>query len=226
MPKRKRRHVKSRSTKRRRTRRRRRTNTVYLSKGPIATRTLAKLAYVQHNQLNAGVGLLATQVFVSNDLRDPDSTGGGHQPMAFDQLMASYDHFTALSAKITVTFTNTGSVPALCAIHHNAISTDQATSPSELMERQRTVYKMLGTSGSGPMSTQLSYKVSLRKFFSQKALVGEANYRGSASTSPTEKAFFYVTVTDPVGANAVTVNCICKIEYFAAFTEPKTFGQS
>jgi len=44
--------------------------------------------------------------FSANGLFDPNTTGTGHQPMGFDQMMLMYEQYTVFASKITVEFIN------------------------------------------------------------------------------------------------------------------------
>lgn len=49
-----------------------------------------------------GAGAAQGNIYSINDLRDPDVTGAGHQPMGFDQYMSQFRHFMVYAAKFTI----------------------------------------------------------------------------------------------------------------------------
>lgn len=71
-------------------------------------RMRAKLRYSENGlQIAAGTaGFAGTYYFRCNSLYDPNNTGLGHQPLAFDEYANLYTHYRVLSARITCTFFN------------------------------------------------------------------------------------------------------------------------
>lgn len=206
-----------------RARRRKRRYSVRLMRGPVATTTMAKLAYVQSSTFTPAAGLTTTRLFRCNDLYDPDFTGAGHQPMGFDEIIARYNHFTVVAANIHVKFIG-GSVLYLAGIHLSG-NTTVVVPGEELQERGRTKYQLVAPNGS--RQAVIRYKFNAKRFFNVKSIVGESLYRGNSSSSPTENAFFHVFGGSHDGATTIgTIHYTARIEYIAVFTEPKQIGQS
>lgn len=206
--------------------RRRRFGQTKLLRGPINRTAIAKLRYCESVNLSPGAGFVATNVFRCNDVRDPNYTNIGHQPMGFDELMVNYNHFTVIGSKITVTFTGQTNT-YVCGIAVDASSANTSTSGEELKERQRTIYRIMPTNVGGAGKCVLTKRFSAKKFFHVKAIVGESQYKGTASTSPTEQAYFYVWAGADDGTTATqTIQASVHIEYMVVFSEPKTVGQS
>lgn len=62
-------------------------------------------------------GALAIYVYTTNGLYDPNTTGIGHQPTGFDQLMALYNEYVVIGSTIKVSFTNSDETnAAICGI--------------------------------------------------------------------------------------------------------------
>lgn len=223
------------STKRRRAariaraRRRRRSYQTKLLRGPVNQTAVAKLRYCQNVTITASAGLMKYQQFRANGLYDPDYTGIGHQPMGFDELMAQYNHYTCIGSKINVCYSG-GTNPYLAAIALYAGSGDVTVVPSEVKERQRTVWKFVPQNGGDrPYPVILRKKFSAKKFFHVKAIVGESQYKGTSTANPIEEAFFavYAGPDDEGGSTDVgPVIISVTIEYIVIFSEPKVMGQS
>jgi hypothetical protein len=206
--------------------RRRRYGQTRLLRGPVNKTAVAKLRYCESVAITPTAGSCFTYTFRANDVYDPNQTGTGHQPMGFDQIMSNYQHFTVIGSKITATFIG-GTTEYLAAISTNSSSSDSSNSASEIKERQRTVWKVVPTNVGGPGTRTLSKRFSSKKFFHVKALVGESQYKGSASNSPAEQAFFYVYAGSDDGSTTVgTIKVSVTIEYIVVFSEPKSMGQS
>lgn len=61
------------------------------------------LKYDQRIVITSTVGALVTQIYRGNSCYDPDYTGGGQQPVGFDQWSAFYASYMCYASKITVT---------------------------------------------------------------------------------------------------------------------------
>jgi len=72
--------------------------------GNFGTTKRVKLKYVENIQLNPGsAGNSATYVFRCNNVRDPNYTSTGHQPMFFDNYQALYGNVRVVKSYIKVT---------------------------------------------------------------------------------------------------------------------------
>lgn len=172
---------------------------------------------------------IALHSFAANDLYDPNVTGGGHQPLGFDQLMALYNHFHVISSKIRVDFcTQSGSSPVaggcVCMIHVNDDVTLGDTDARTMLEMPGTNWSIMQPVTKSPLSLRHSYDATS---WNPGDIMANDNLQGSSSSSPTEKQHFTLGVasidqsTDPV-----VVHCWVEIEYTAVFHEPKDLAQS
>lgn len=205
----------------------RRRGTTTLLRGPVNTRALAKFKYVEDVTLPATVsGSIGTYTFIANGMYDPNLTGTGHQPMGFDQLMAQYNHYTVLGAKIVMVpnFTSSGS-DAMCGINLSGNATFPFISQTQIIESKRRNYRRL-PKDSHALLPSVSYKFSAKKFFTAKNLLGEDSYKGSDSTNPIEKAYFHLFHASLSGVSLGTLNYRVHISYMCMFHEPKAIMQS
>lgn len=69
--------------------------------GGFPSRRTTVLRYVEDFSLDPGNATNAVQVFSSNNLYDPNYSGGGHQPMYFDNYAQLYSKYKVNSATIT-----------------------------------------------------------------------------------------------------------------------------
>lgn len=191
-------------------------------------RTTKRLRYSTNVSIGAAVGAVNTWVFRANDLFDPDFTSGGHQPMGFDQMMLSYNHFCVTKAKITCTFRNLVTTkPVVVAIRQDANSTP-LTVVDRIIEFGGLVQSMLGA-GPGFGSTQtleLSLDVAKLQGLSLSALTADPTLRGDAATSPTEVTYFHVACWDTSGSVTTSVLCDIIVEQTAIFLEPRDLLES
>lgn len=216
----------ARSARVNRFRARKRTYQTKLLRGPVNTTTVAKLRYCDSSTLTPAAGAISNYILRANDCYDIDYTSTGHQPMGFDQLMVNYNHFTVIGSKLTVSFIG-ASEDFLAAIYVSGNLSDGAGAASEIKERGRTNYRLVPCTGSNAGKATLRHSFSAKKFFHCKAIIGESQYKGTTSASPTEQAYYYVTVASNDGASTVgTVKISFQLEVIVVFSEPKSIGQS
>lgn len=167
-----------------------------------------------------------TQVYRANDLYDPYFTGAGHQPRGFDQLMNFFNHFTVLSSTARTDFiyqTDAATAGAICAVNLNDISTP-VLDPATWTEIPRTKYKVAKVNGGA--ATVVYNKYDTRQFFGVTSPTQSLQHQGSASSSPSEQAFYIVGCEGLPNNQVVTVQYKITIRYKAIFHGPKSVGQS
>jgi len=193
------------------------------------------MRYCGEATINPGVaGIAGVHVINANGLWDPDTTGSGHQPRGFDQLMALYDHYVVVGAKLKVTFMYQY---GLSYYNHeiginlkdtNTVHQDK----SDYLEGRNFVTSVMpaftsGTAaGAAPMRT-LSYKSSTKKFLGRSNVMSDPELKGGVTSNPTEGLFFHVWASptnssvdqEPLGIRWT-------IDYLCILIEPKQPGQS
>ncbi len=173
-------------------------------------------------------GVPTNKTFRANGMFDPDFSLGGHQPYGFDQLMARYNHYTVVGAKISIRFHGGGMRQSLvgCLLSGSSVP-GTATTPHQL-EGSRFRYKYVPTGGTQSGFVRANF--SAKRFFSRKSVVGESDLKGSATADPTEQAYFIVRLMDPEQlpspGNIDAHNFTVMITYIAMFSEPKAITQS
>lgn len=208
----------------------RRTNkslTSYTPHKPLSTSIKTITRYSDFNvTMNPGIGgAAASYVFSLNGLYDPDITGGGHQPIGFDQLISMYDHYTVIYAKATVIFSNQdptySQIVALQIKDTNTTTTDM----DNVLENAGTVYTVVTPNLTGGQTKQLSISCAPSAFFGKKVM-GSTTYQGSMNSNPSDQVFLHC-ITQPQFVNDTSeVRASVLIEYTAVFTEPKTLAGS
>lgn len=213
--------------KRRRKRRRRGKNLIR-TRAPLPTKFATKMRYNQSVVLSpTAASTPALHVFRANSLYDPDYTGIGHQPRGFDQLMALYDHFVVVGAKITVTFIgqNNNNSNFICGI---SLAADNPIlgSRNDYMEYPNTSHAIVTNTAATTGKRTIS-KVFSNKFLGRSKPLSDSQLKGSAAGNPEELAYFHVWAAKNDGAVAdPTVECEIVIDYLAVLIEPKNPSQS
>lgn len=195
--------------------------------GGLETSKMVHMRYADVILLNASATSTAHYTFSANGMYDPNVTGTGHQPNGFDQLMGFFNHYTVVDSTIRVAFApTTGSniVPGFWDVLLTDDATLSVATPEDLMEsREGTGMAYLVGSERGYIgqSKAITRKFNAKRFFAKSSIVGDALYRGNASSNPTEQAFFTIVHADVFGNDPAPTSFSVVIDYLAVLTEPK-----
>lgn len=202
---------------------RQRTNQV-VEKGIPGFRRLryrCKLNYYDNLELSSGAGTAGTYVYSANGLYDPDITSTGHQPMPFDQMMLSFEHYCVTYAQLTVTAKNQNSTYlADVAISLNAGSAP-STNYGQLVENGVLVRERLNLSTLQGSQATLKMPISISRFGSVPQLLDNPDYSGSVAANPAEQSYFHISVWNSYNTTVVAVLCEIFLEFDAVFFEPR-----
>lgn len=182
------------------------------------------LTYSDHQfVLNPGaLGTAAVRVFAANGLYDVDTTGVGHQPTGFDQLMAMFSEYCVVQADIEATFVNYSTVhQAIVGVSFQDQSTT-STDDRQYVENGNCVSKVIGTSGgASPDITTLRMMVPIQKFTTKQNILDENGFSGTVSTNPADTQYFHCFAT-PMDetADMGTLGLRVVITFKALFREP------
>lgn len=146
--------------------------------------------YTETVQVNNTTGLFNTYFISANGLFDPNITGGGHQPMFFDQLTALYNHYVVIGSKCTFKFTPaavTSQALRVACFIEDAASTS-ATSVDGVSEQSLAGKTFLLPAGNNTVGTR-TLKFSPKKTFG-KSVLANSNLRGNSGGNPSEQSYF------------------------------------
>lgn len=197
---------------------------------PTGPNTLVrKLRYVESVVLNGGASVAAANHFFSaNGLFDPNITGTGHQPMAFDQYIAMYDHYKVLSSKMTIhplanPSASTADNQQIVLIYLDDDIT-AITNINNMIEQGQTSYMVINSGASAP--PKLTSKSFNSKTFFSNRLSGDS-LLGTGSANPVEQAFYNISTAALNGTgDPVSLAVLVVIDYVVSFSERKTLGSS
>jgi len=212
-----------RKRKPRRKYRRRRRKKYSMSRGIVSKTFRQCHRYSEQILLNPGTFLTAG-VYSANGMFDPNISGIGHQPLLFDQMSALYNHYTVLSAKISVAFMTSGdtaSTNSYIVALRTSSGTTVETNVDRLMESGEALWTYIGQGNGGNSLAVLKKRNNLNKFFGHRVM-NEDDNAGSISTNPAEQAYFHVTAGSFAdGIDVDPINCVVTIDYDAIWHEPK-----
>jgi len=169
------------------------------------------------------------QVMSLNNLHDPDVTGFGHQPIAYDQFAGLYQNFVVLASRIDVVFspnTIANSVPAAGPFHvgisgntNNAFS----TAASDLVEQPRAVTTLIGREVGSSVN-----KLALT--FTPKACLGvgpgDDTVTGNTNGTAPSKQFYACVWSSDRNAQGGQVYATVTVTYKAKFFNLKNITPS
>lgn len=183
-------------------------NSTYITLGYSDTFTLSE----------AGNGLGAIYSFRLNSLYDPDLTGVGGQPVAFDQYALIYSKYLVFGGSWSVTFDNQVNRAAVvgCIVTSDpSVPTERKNWPASPGGKSR----LLAGSGGGPSCQMVSGKITLAKTFGIKrsAIWNEANFESRTNTNPVQLLYLHVfTIGQAATTSYVTAHV--KIWFKTRFT--------
>lgn len=179
--------------------------------------------YSEYVQLYNAAGATQHYQFSCNGMYDPNVTGGGHQPLYFDQFVALYNHYTVIGSKITfkIAQNNVNQFTTKVALW---INDDSTTVPTyEALSEQAGSKELIVPAGSTDVYTR-TLQWSAKKSFGG-AILGNALFRGNATSNPTEQSVFQISAYQPSAA-AIALDVDVTIEYIAVWTELKDMTSS
>lgn len=194
--------------------------TLGLFGSPTVKRTLK---YVENITMSSTTGSIFHQLFSANGLYDPNTTGTGHQPIFFDQIMPYFNHYSVVGSKISVVLTHrvsTMSTDATVAVGLALRGTVATHASYQLyMENGQERHVMMPPDPS--VRNHLSMGFAAKKYFGKKYVVDNYDLKGTASNNPAEGAFFHIYIDPMTGTDSPVINALVSITYHAIFSEPK-----
>lgn len=183
-----------------------------------------RLRYSTNITLTATSGIPAAYLFATNGLFDPDVTGVGHQPMGFDQIMLSYNHYCVFNSRIVATFKNTSANSPTVAIRLDA-NNSALTDITQIIEYGALQMEPLEAKNSYGANITLSSSVNIRKIQGSRFIQDDPDLRGGLSSNPVELTYFHIMLWD---ATSATSTCAVDIqmEFDALFAEPRDLSTS
>lgn len=186
-----------------------------------------KLTYYDQLSLSTGAGSAGNYVYSANGLYDPDITSTGHQPMPFDQLMLSFEHYCVMGAKMHVSFKNASTTNTIGIAIAARASATPTTVVINLVENGCLVRDRLAVSPASDSVLALELPISIAKFGSVPSLLSNPDYNGSVAANPVEQSYFHLSTWCPDGVSVVSgITAEVYIEYDAWFFEPRVNSAS
>lgn len=193
-----------------------------LSIQAVPDRMNVKLAYSDIQQMTS-TATANTFIVRGNSCFDPDFTGAGHQPRAYDQWAAFYNSYVVLSSTLElVPVCLTASV--IVALYPKTDTTADV-SVKTVLERPRMKYRTL-QAGGNPSTRFTSTSSSMAILGIDKTEIFDDQYSAGTTGNPTQQWFWSVTTQHPDVASTALVSLVWKITYNVMFFNRKVLAQS
>lgn len=182
------------------------------------------LRYADVYTLTSTTGATTSQVWRANGCFDPDQTGGGHQPLFFDEWAAVYNYYTVLGSKIKVTLHNASDYAGTVCLQGSSTSSLSSTVSLHL-EQNNGVNTIIGNKYAEPITMFMTYSP-------EENMGQDVKNDGSSMTAVTadpssgEGTYFYGLLLTTVSANTSVVTAQVEIEYTVKFSLLKKNGGS
>jgi hypothetical protein len=174
--------------------------------GLLAKHKYSDSVMLEGNYVQNDVQTNAMYSFRTSSLYDPDRTGGGHQPLFYDEMCAIYNQYRVLGAKAKVRFVNCCNEPVIVFGAHLGAPLGSGWEPDALMERKDIKSKFLSGRSGGKNICTMNLFYSPSKFYAQSksnlkadnALVGT----GDGDTVPSKASYFELGMAQVDSSNS------------------------
>jgi len=187
---------------------------------------LVKLRYNETVSLSAAHGV--EQLMNLNSCFDPDRTGVGHQPYAFDQWSTFYNRYRVFGVKYAITFLNSDStvIPQVGIMADNTTSSNAVD--ATFWERPNCKSTVLTVSSGGPAKKVFRGYIPLTKVYgiSRTQLKTDDNYAAITTASPSEFAILHIVAQDIFLSANVNVNCKIDLLFYTQMYDYNEFTGS
>lgn len=197
--------------------------TVTFGRG-LPDKVLVTHTYHTFITIGSTFGSTGNWFFRANGMYDPDFTGGGHQPLYFDQLSAIYNHFRVIKSnmKLRLTSRGTGNPVMVTGVMLN--DDTSGTINGETLCEQKRARSMTLAQGTNDNTYRLSERFSAYSTFGKESM-GNDSLIGSGANDPSELTFFQIFCYSPLLGSG-TIDLEVTIDYTALWTEIKDMAAS
>jgi hypothetical protein len=181
------------------------------------------MTYVDEFFVSLAAGAVNDQIYRANSVFDPDRTGGGHQPLGFDQAAALYNRYRVHAFKARIKFSASSVSYDACAFIVNGAKT--YTSLPAALETNRQSHVMV--QGVGATAEKDVMNGPLWKYCgrSLQSYHIDDTTGADVTTNPAETIDYHVVTHNPNGG-AATLFYVVELEYDVVFYDAITPAQS
>lgn len=191
---------------------------------PIPSRYITRMKYAEAVPMSSAG--MSTYRWNLNSIWDPNRTGIGHQPYAYDQLSTLYNRYRVISCRYVVSAIADGS-NIQCAVLPSNDASPPISNVSECRENPRAQYIVQNPGGNLKV---MKGKVNLPQLMGRttEQYMASDKYEAIVTSSPTEIGILHVFTQgfndDPTFNPNATINIL--LEYTVEFFDPFNQEQS
>lgn len=187
------------------------------NKQPIPDEMWVTLSFTDRLDATSSTGAYS-YLYASNDIYDPNVTGVGTQPLAYDQWCTLYNRWVVLASEIEVICTSRA-VSNQLSVAVVPITASSLTPSGYDPASQMRYAKIAATTGGGP-SPKITSKVRMNELYGVplQTVQSDDAFAGSTSASPNRRMLWGI-YTETSGASDVFSLAI-KIRYKVRFFQP------
>ncbi len=174
------------------------------------------LKYVDNFSASVATTAGTQQTMNLNSIFDPDRSGGGHQPLYYDQYAALYNRYRVLKVWWKVSFANnTGSYNTVVVPTNGLLSSSVAGSATYVTaaEQPRAVYKLVPGTGGFPVVYTGSISLNNLNGCTETEYLGDDRFEAQIGASPTEIMVLNLGVYNPTLATII-VNWTIEMKFY------------
>jgi hypothetical protein len=179
--------------------------------------------------LTSSSGVIANYIFTANGLYDPDISGIGHQPMAFDQLMLFFEQYTVINSRIRIECLN--NTPAANSMVRLYVSPDASplTDPQRIVENGLLVQGLVSSNTNAHLFLELELSCDIRKYFgrnSPREMVNDPDVSGNSGANPVEQVYYIISLLEFTQGGTTSIAFNATLSFDVIFHEPRKLTTS
>lgn len=180
--------------------------------------------YCETVQLSSTTGVPVTYRLSTNGMYDPNHTGGGHQPLYFDQFVTLYDHYVVLASKIKVlSIINSNNSATISMLTDDDTTTTAGATPEDFFEQSSGRRPKILAPNIQPVTLNSSWSAS--KTFGRSVL-SNTDLQGTSATNPAEQSYWTIIFQPLDKVSSATCFITVEIEYTAIWKELRDIARS
>jgi hypothetical protein len=161
-----------------------------------------------------------------NDVFDPDFSGGGLQPLGFDQYTALYGRYHVAKFRYEVTFSNTSAAPVFVGLYASPQSTLPAVAIAWFVVNSTARTRCLGAVSGGNNTVVFRGTVNLPRVLgvTPQEYFADQDFGANTTSTPARVAYLH---TWTVGRTAISsVIQSVRLYYDTEFSQQVALGMS
>lgn len=187
------------------------------------------LPYAQNGILTeAAAGLGAFQSWAINSAFDPDFSGGGLQPLGFDQYAQFYGRYRVLSVKFELDWASRSTEPAIVGLYASPQSTLPAVAIAwTIQPTPTTCCGLIPLNTAGPAVLRQTRRVQIANVMGVTAaeFKDDQDFSAILTASPARVCYVHTWIKSMTGA-VTSVHYLVRIHLDIEFSQPVSLGMS